>query len=115
MSQASKINQSSLSEADLRNTTESPTKPGVYWFHSETASRPLMVEVRMTNGQLTVWWPNQNAPVANLKGRWRGPIPPSSGPAYFWIIRMVMFGEKSQTVWGRGSASPRVLPSEPQK
>jgi len=39
-----------------------------------------MVEVRVTNGELTVWWPNQDEPVTNLKGRWRGPIPPASGP-----------------------------------
>jgi hypothetical protein len=38
--------------------------------------RELMVEVRVTNGQLTVWWPNNDEPVANLKGRWRGPIRP---------------------------------------
>ena len=80
MSQASKINQSSLPEADLRGGPESPTKPGVYWFQSEPMSRALMVEVRVTNGQLTMGWPNQDEPVANLKGRWRGSIPPSSGP-----------------------------------
>ncbi len=39
-----------------------------------------MVEVRETNGQLTVWWANQDELVTNLKGHWRGPIPPSSGP-----------------------------------
>ena len=39
-----------------------------------------MVEVRLTDGQLTVWWPTDDQPVANLKGYWRGPIPPSSGP-----------------------------------
>ena len=56
MSPPSKINESS----------ESPTQSGVYWFHSETMSRALMVDVRMTNGQLMVWWPNQDEPVANL-------------------------------------------------
>lgn len=64
----------------FRGGPESPTQPGAYWFQSETTSRELIVEVRVTNGQLTVWWPNQDVPVANLKGRWRGPIPPSSGP-----------------------------------
>jgi hypothetical protein len=39
-------------------------------------ARALMVEVRVTDGQLTVWWPNQDEPVANLKGSWRGPIRP---------------------------------------
>ena len=67
-------------EADRRGETESPTKPGGYWFQPETIPRLLMVKVRVANGELTVWWPNQNEPVANLKGHWRGPIPPSSGP-----------------------------------
>jgi hypothetical protein len=57
-----------------------PTHPGWYWFQPETTSRILMVEVRMTNGELTVWWPNEDQPVTNLNGHWRGPIPPSSGP-----------------------------------
>ena len=57
-----------------------PTHPGWYWFQPETVSRALMVEERMTNGTLTVWWPNEDRPVAKLKGHWRGPIPPSSGP-----------------------------------
>ena len=60
--------------------TESPTQVGTYWFQSETTSRTLMVDVRVTNEQLTAWWPNQDEPVANLKGRWRDPIPPSTGP-----------------------------------
>ena len=73
MSAASKINQPSLSEADLRGGPDSPTKPGVYWFHSETTSRALMVDVRVTNGELTVWWPNQDQPVTKLKGQWAAP------------------------------------------
>ena len=43
----------SFSEADLRSGTESPTKPGVYWFQSETMARALLVEVRVTNEELT--------------------------------------------------------------
>jgi hypothetical protein len=70
----------SFSEADLRSGTESPTKPGVYWFQSETMARALMVEVRVMNEELTVWWPTQDKPVAHLNGCWHGPIPPSSGP-----------------------------------
>ena len=86
MSMPSKDNPTSFSPASLRSEAillggrESPTKPGVYWFQPETLTRTLMVEVRVTNGELTVWWPNQDEPVANLKGRWRGPISPSSGP-----------------------------------
>ena len=80
MSSTPNANNSSPVEADLQGTMESPTKPGVYWFQPEPLTRALMVEVRVTNGELTVWWPNQDEPVTNLKGRWRGPIPPASGP-----------------------------------
>jgi hypothetical protein len=81
MSPTSKIHQSCPPEADLRGDNESPTQPGVYWFQSETTSRAVMVEVQLTNGQLTVWWPpRQDEPVAKMKGRWRGPIPPSREP-----------------------------------
>lgn len=65
MSPPSKINQSSPSEADLRGGSELLTQPGIYWFQNETTSRVLMLEVRVTNGQLAVWWPNQDLPVAN--------------------------------------------------
>jgi hypothetical protein len=63
----------------LRFMSSVPTQPGWYWFQPETTSRALMVEVRLTNGELTVWWPNDDQPVANLNEHWRGPIPPSSG------------------------------------
>lgn len=59
---------------------ESPTTPGVYWIQSETMPRAVMVDVRMTNGELMVCWlTRQDEPVAKLKGHWRGPIPPSFG------------------------------------
>lgn len=64
----------------LRGGPESPTQPGVYWFQSETTSRALMVDVHLKDGKLTEWWCNQDVPVTNLKGIWRGPIPPSTGP-----------------------------------
>jgi hypothetical protein len=51
-----------------------------YWFQSEPMTRAMLLDVRVTNGELTVWWRNEDQPVANLKGQWRGPIPPSSGP-----------------------------------
>ncbi len=79
MSIPSKHNSASFSEADLGRGTASPTKPGVYWFQSETMARALMVEVRVMNGELTVWWPTQDTPVADLTGCWHGPISPSSG------------------------------------
>ena len=61
-----------MTEEDCLGDNESLTKPGVYWFQSGTTSRALMVEVRLTNGEFTVWWPNQDTPVATLKGHWRG-------------------------------------------
>jgi hypothetical protein len=42
-------------------------------------SRDIMVQVRETNGELTVWWPDKDQPVAKLRANWRGPIPPSTG------------------------------------
>jgi hypothetical protein len=78
MSSESKGNLSS--EGNLRGTTESPTTPGTYWFQSETMPRAMMVEVRVTNGQLTACWPNLDVPVAKLNGHWRGPILSFSGP-----------------------------------
>jgi hypothetical protein len=81
MSPASKINQSSPSEADLPGSPNSPTTPGVYWFQNETMSKAVMVEVRMTKVQLMVWWlTREDEPVAELRGRWQGPIAPSTGP-----------------------------------
>jgi hypothetical protein len=81
MSSESKGNQSSQSEGNFRGTTDSPTKPGVYWFQSESMFWAVMVDVRMTNGELMVQWLTRpDEPVAKLKGHWRGPIPPSMGP-----------------------------------
>ena len=60
MSPPSQINQPSPSEADRGGGPESPTKPGVYWFQSESTSRALMVNVRLKDGKLSVWWSNQD-------------------------------------------------------
>lgn len=79
MSIPSKSNSASYTKADLVSGTESPTKPGVYWFQSRTMARALMVEVRVMNGELTVWWLTEDKPVAHLTGCWHGPILPSSG------------------------------------
>src|SRR4249920_1958105 len=57
MSIPSKNNSASFSKADLERGAASPTKLGVYWFQSENMARALMVEVRVMNGVLTVWWP----------------------------------------------------------
>jgi len=61
-------------------TMEPPTQPGTYWFRRELTSMAIMVEVRVTDGVLTVWWPNIDQPVTKFKASWRGPIPPSTGP-----------------------------------
>ena len=45
-----------------------PTQPGAYWFQSEPMTRAMLLDVRVTNGELTVWWRNEDQPVANLKG-----------------------------------------------
>jgi hypothetical protein len=55
MSIPSKSNSTSFSETDLASGTESLTKPGIYWFQNETTSRAMLVEVRVTNGELPVW------------------------------------------------------------
>ena len=68
------------SQATVQHATTSPTRPGWYWWKRDGESWEIMVLVRFTNGELTVWWPNRNVPVAKLKGHWRGPIPPSTGP-----------------------------------
>jgi hypothetical protein len=68
------------SPARQQQTTTAPTQPGWYWWKRDGQSTEIMVEVRLTNGELTVWWPNQDTPVAKLKGSWRGPIAPSTGP-----------------------------------
>lgn len=34
----------------------------------------------LTNDEVTVWWPNQDTPVARLKGQWQGTILPFPEP-----------------------------------
>ena len=47
-------------------STEPPTQPGTYWFRPEPLTRALMVEVRVTNGALTILWPNIDQPVTKF-------------------------------------------------
>src|SRR5262245_39685658 len=54
-----------------------PITPGIYWFRHEHSSEEIMVDVGLTDGVSTVWWPIINHPVAKLRGSWSGPIPPS--------------------------------------
>jgi len=64
---------------ELNWTTEPPKQPGTYRFKREPTSREMMVQVRETNGELTVWWPEKDQPLAKLRAHLRGPIPPSTG------------------------------------
>jgi len=41
-----------------------------------------MVQVRLTNGELSGWWANQDTPVGQLKGHWRLPIPSVHEPLH---------------------------------
>jgi hypothetical protein len=66
-----------FSQAILRHGAESPAKPGVHWFKSETMAKALKVEVREINGELTIWWPTYDKPIIHLKGRWQS-VPPST-------------------------------------
>ena len=91
MSVPSKSNLASLSEADLASGTESPTKPGVYWFQSRTMVRALIMEVRIMNGELTVRWTTKDKPVARLLVRrdrsliWtREPLDTRTGISLVW-------------------------------
>jgi hypothetical protein len=43
-----------MAEIALNWTTEPPTQPGCYWFRRDPPSRDIMVQVRETNGELTV-------------------------------------------------------------
>jgi hypothetical protein len=65
---------------DSQWSTKPPTKPGTYWLRRGPPSRDIMVQVRETNGEQTVWWPDKDQPVATLRASWHGPIPPSTGP-----------------------------------
>ncbi len=71
---------------DLLPHIPCPTQPGSYWFHNESAFQELMIEVSVTNGTLTASWLGENVPVTSLKGRWRGPLIPSSGPGSYQKI-----------------------------
>jgi hypothetical protein len=82
MSSPPQVNTPSPKGADIPWTTEQPTQPGTYWFKREPTSRAVMMDVGETDGALTVTvqWSEPDQPVATLKGQWRGPMPPSSGP-----------------------------------
>ena len=58
-----------------------PTQPGWYWWSDDRASRGIMVQVRLIDGQLKMrLYFRDDVPVAEAKGYWRGPLRPSTGP-----------------------------------
>jgi len=61
-----------------------PTHPGAYWYQPLGLAHVLFVEVRLTEGELTVWWADRPIAITKLTGYWRGPIPPSTstGPGH---------------------------------
>ena len=80
MDSTAKVNKPSPVATEGQWRTEPPTQPGCYWFRRDPPSRDIMVQVRETDGELTIWWPDKDQPVTKLRARWRGPIPPSTGP-----------------------------------
>ena len=58
-----------------------PTEPGWYWWSDVRASRGIMVEVKLIDGQLKMQlYFRDDVPVADAKGYWRGRLRPSTGP-----------------------------------
>ena len=56
-----------------------PTQPGAYWYRSERTGQEVLLNIRLKDGELLAWYLNEDTPVCEMKGYWRGPIPPSSG------------------------------------
>ena len=57
-----------------------PTQPGAYWYQPVGLAHVLLMEVRLTDGELTVWWADRDIAIVKLTGYWLGPILPSTGP-----------------------------------
>lgn len=57
-----------------------PTHPGAYWFRSERTGQEVLLNIRLRDGVLIARYLNEDTPVCKMKGYWRGPIPPSTGP-----------------------------------
>jgi len=69
-----------VSPAPLPPTTTPATPPGWYWWSDDRASRGILVEVRLIDGQLTLpRFYRDDMPVADAKGYWRGPLKPFTG------------------------------------
>lgn len=71
-----------ISGAPIPWTTDLPTQPGTYWHKKTPIDTSDTVNVHAIEGKLmvTVSSATPDVPVTNMKGYWRGPIPPSSGP-----------------------------------
>ena len=50
-------------------------QPGAYWFQGEPTSRAMLLDVRIRDGAMMVWWPNDDQPIAKLIGRLARPDP----------------------------------------
>jgi len=80
MDSTAKANKAYPIAADIQWTTDPPTQPGTYWMKTDAAAWAVMVDIRDTDGVLTVWSPpSPDRPVASIKASWHGPIPPSTG------------------------------------
>ena len=61
-------------------TTIFPAEPGAYWYQPVGLAHVLLVDVRLTEGELTVWWADRPIAIAKLAGYWRGLLRSSTGP-----------------------------------
>jgi len=59
-----------------------PTQPGVYWFHSEDGVHTMLVEIYLKNREMIVCWSNQEVPLTDWWGLWRGPLKLLAQPVY---------------------------------
>ena len=52
-----------------------PTQPGWYWWKRDAQSHEMMVQVHLTNGELTVWWADRDIAIVKLRGYWLDRFP----------------------------------------
>jgi hypothetical protein len=58
-----------------------PANAGAYWFLSEDNMWAIVVDVSLKNGQLCLRWLDQEIPLTELRGLWRGPLQLISEPS----------------------------------
>jgi hypothetical protein len=61
MSSTPQVNKPSPVASDIPWSSEPPTQPVTYWFKREPASRAVMMDVRETDAQFTLWCPNPDS------------------------------------------------------